>query len=396
MADMTPATTTTTYSLAEMPKDKVELLKRTICRGASNDELEMFLHVCNRMQLDPFAKQIYAIKRRVWNSKTREHDEVMTNQVAIDGMRLTAQRTGEYEGQLGPYWCGPDGEWTDVWLKPGPPSAAKVGVLRKGFREPIWSVALWSNYAQMSDGKPTKFWAQMGPLMIAKVAEALGLRRAFPAELSGVYAPEEMDQADRDSASAKVVTGEVVTERPTMPGLLHTPATPAESGTGVTIEATVERVTVSPEEKATFGELLEREKYCFDIMGFSEKWAGRKASLEQAFDSAVKAGTIKTFLSTHVATVEALEGRCFSKLSDIATNNWKTIKATWRKIGLVKAAPHETNKQNKLIKLVPEDLKPGTFNYAKALVNVQADELIRLVDLPKAAAEEEAASEPAE
>ena len=165
--------------------------------NAGPADLAVFFHTCKRTGLDPFARQIYMIRR----------DGKQTMQTGIDGLRLVAQRTAERTGETFGYedtlWCDENGIWKDVWLGEDAPRAAKVVVLRSGHRFP--AVALYGEYVQTYRDKatntqqPTKTWREKGALMLAKCAEAAALRKAFPMDLSGIYTPDETRQ---DTAAA--------------------------------------------------------------------------------------------------------------------------------------------------------------------------------------------------
>lgn len=187
---------------------------------ATDAEFAAFIATCERLQLDPLARQIHFMKRGAQGKK------VGRAEVGIDGYRVLAERTGLYEGQTPAEWCHLEmarGQvtltWYDVWPFPKGtnPLAARVGVYRKGLREPMLAVARFDAYRQNKyGGELNEMWSKMGPEQLAKCAEALALRKAFPNQLGGIYTSEEMGQLDepeqpqrqqRQARSARSDTG---------------------------------------------------------------------------------------------------------------------------------------------------------------------------------------------
>jgi len=172
-------------AITQWTQEQTQLISSTIAPGCTADELKLFAYACQRTGLDPFSKQIYAIKR----------GGKLTIQAGIDGLRSIAERSGQLDGSS-TEWCGDDGIWADVWLGSKPPAAAKTTIWRKGSTHPFVGVARYADYAGQG------LWSKMPSAMLAKCSEALALRKAFPADMSGVYTVDEMEQAETVTVTA--------------------------------------------------------------------------------------------------------------------------------------------------------------------------------------------------
>src|SRR5262249_55470797 len=182
-----------TTDLARTPfsSDQIDLIKRTVARGATDDELKLFLHACTKTGLDPLMKQIYAVKR--YDSALNR--QVMAIQTGIDGLRLVAERSEMYRPGREPEYVREEGQLVSA-------TAFIKKMTKDGTWHDVAATARYDEYVQRKqDGTPTAFWKRMPHVMLAKVAEALALRRAFPQDLSGIYSPEERTQADVEVAT---------------------------------------------------------------------------------------------------------------------------------------------------------------------------------------------------
>jgi phage recombination protein Bet len=170
-------------------REDIALIRDTVCRGASDAEFRLFINQAVRTGLDPLARQIYSVPR----------GDGRTIQTGIDGYRLIAQRTGEYAGSDDAVYD------TETETNPG---RATVTIWRfvAGERCAFTATARWTEYKPAAG--QDHMWKKMPYLMLAKCAEALALRKAFPQELSGIYTDAEMEQAGTvDSTAREVRTG---------------------------------------------------------------------------------------------------------------------------------------------------------------------------------------------
>ncbi|MCE2932680.1 MAG: phage recombination protein Bet [Hyphomicrobiales bacterium] len=188
---------------------ELSLIRRTVAADTNADEFELFIHTARHLRLDPLRKQVYAFVF----SKDKPDKRRMSIITAIDGFRAIADRTGCYR---------PDDDEPVYEIDPmmksevNPIGLVKAVVRVFKFSHGEWhkvtASAYWDEYAPIKEewasgedgrrrptGKSTLDtsgnWGKMPRLMLAKVAEALALRKAWPDDFAGVYAAEEMDRA---------------------------------------------------------------------------------------------------------------------------------------------------------------------------------------------------------
>ena len=181
-------------------KPQIELITRTVAKGASKDELALFLNIAKRCGLDPFTRQIHFVKRKVWDNDAKTYQEVGTVQTGIDGYRAIAERSGALAGIDDALFDTEDNAH---------PNKASVTVYRmvSGQRVPFTASARWTEYCAIHPKTkvPMGQWAKMGYLMLGKCAESLALRKAFPNDLSDLYTDVETQQMENVPQEAEVV-----------------------------------------------------------------------------------------------------------------------------------------------------------------------------------------------
>lgn len=175
-----------------------ELIRATVARDCNLAEFHMFLELCAKYDLDPFAKEIYAAKMGNKNGETG--NVVMI--VGRDGLLKIAGRTGEFLGIEGDVVreqdtfskaAGthlPDHSYSGGPKMRGAIVGAWAVAYRQG-RQPTYFFAPLEEY-KPPPGKKLDYspWSSQISAMILKCAESMALRKAF--SITGVAGEEEM------------------------------------------------------------------------------------------------------------------------------------------------------------------------------------------------------------
>ena len=202
----TPHTDSQPYHI-EYTEEQVDLIKRTVARGATDDELKLFVHWCRSSGFDPLRKQAHfqIIKSKCQDCKgagcarcDKGYVRVPTFIAGIDGLLSRANEFPDYGGITGyavhekddfefdalsglpvkhHFNSGERGKLVGAWAR----------VNFKGGKSPlvIWYPA--SEYSKVSGFVAS----QLPDVMIVKAAMSIAIRRSYPSQFSGVYSPEE-------------------------------------------------------------------------------------------------------------------------------------------------------------------------------------------------------------
>lgn len=165
-------------ALAKFTKEELDLIKQTVAKDATDQELSLFLYTASMRGLNPLTRQIHFVKRGGQG----------TIQTGIDGFRLIAERTGKYAPGTKPTIFEYDSKGNLL-------RATVFGIkIMNGQAFEFSAIAKFNEYRVDTN----QIWRKMPETMLEKCAEAKLLRKGFPEELSGLYTNEEMAQAGNE------------------------------------------------------------------------------------------------------------------------------------------------------------------------------------------------------
>jgi phage recombination protein Bet len=208
----TPQTGIEARRRGNFDKGQMDLIRATVAKDANPGELAMFLEICARYQLDPFAKQI-------WCARMGGGGGGITIMVSRDGLLALANRNPDFAGMDGDVVRENDTfhkihtfegvaithEVTEASVEKRGKVVGAWAVVYRESRRPTYFFAQLEQYM----GHAKSPWGKQVDAMILKVAESMALRKAF--SISGVVGEDEVAHKKPAAltASGSVVSPEI-------------------------------------------------------------------------------------------------------------------------------------------------------------------------------------------
>jgi len=148
-------------------RETVDLIKSTCAVNTTDTELQLFLHIAKKYNLDPLLREIWCIK----------YADKVNIYTSRDGYLKIAHMSGKLDG-ISSYTIDDE---------QGNPVKAVCEVYRKDMSKPFRAEVKFKEYFNANN--PT--WKKYPSAMLIKVAEVFALRRAF--SISGLLTVEEID-----------------------------------------------------------------------------------------------------------------------------------------------------------------------------------------------------------
>ncbi|ASS76866.1 hypothetical protein CIG75_19225 [Tumebacillus algifaecis] len=194
-------------------EQKIQAIRDTVAKGATDAEFTMLMHLANTYKLDPFLKEIWFIK---YNGKDP------TILVSRDGLRNYAMRQEDFLGMLSfevrqgdTFKFNPISGEIQHEIGDGTGLITKCYCIikRKDKPDHIEIIDFKEYYDALSQKNPV--WRSHPSAMGKKTVEVLGLKKCYT--ITGLYAPEEMGMQEPMDITDQV---EVVDQQP--PTMMHT------------------------------------------------------------------------------------------------------------------------------------------------------------------------------
>lgn len=160
-------------------------------KDLTDSEFKMYLMSAQRLGADPLKREMHAV---VFTD--RQGRRTLTLITGIDFFRRVATSNKRYNGTSDAEF-GPMVKRTVYKTQIDVPEWAKIKIWLKDAEHPVEATAYFDEYLPGSEYKQS-MWKKMPRLMIAKCAESLAIRKAFPQELSGVYTDDETQTFDSE------------------------------------------------------------------------------------------------------------------------------------------------------------------------------------------------------